>query len=257
MDSECAINVNKQWIYMLQSIVSDGCRVVTRGRGVLELINFNATFSMKHPILMHPMRKLSYQFMAAEAHWILTGSNKLDALTPYAPSYSKYSDDGVTLAGAYGPKVVKQLPYVIKLLQDDSTTRQAVMTIWERNPEPSKDIPCTISLQFLVRAGCLHTIVTMRSSDIWLGLPYDLFSFSMVSLYVMLSLKVDPGFIHFNLGSSHLYESNLDRAIEILDNPGNNEDYQAINLSNLVTPDDLGMILGMHKDTPKGALSLI
>ena len=57
-----------------------------------------------------------------------------------------------------------------------------IINIWRENPRSSKDIPCTLSLQFFLREASdqlwLHTIATMRSNDAWLGVPYDTFNFN-------------------------------------------------------------------------------
>jgi hypothetical protein len=91
--------------------------------------------------------------------------------------------------GAYGPRVVDQLRYVVDCLWKDPMSRQAVMEVWRPNPRESLDIPCTLTLQWLIRDGKLHCIDSMRSSDAWLGWVYDVFSFSMLSSCILLMLS--------------------------------------------------------------------
>ena len=134
-----------------------------------------------------------------------------------APSIVKYSDDGNIFYGAYGPQIKPQIDYVINKIIEDINTRQAVATIWIRNPNPSKDIPCTVSVQWLVRDGVLHCINTMRSSDLWLGWPYDIFNFTMLTALIGLKLKengvaVELGNITLQTGSQHLYFTDLSNA---------------------------------------------
>lgn len=174
---------------------------------------------MRNNILSYPVRNLNAKFLCAEWLWISLGREDLATLTKYNGQMSRFSDDGKTLAGAYGPRLASQWTYVAESIRQDMVSRQAVATIWTPNPSPSKDIPCTISLQFIARECKLNLIVTMRSSDIWLGLPYDLFTFSMIGNAMAGELKLEPGFIQFNLGSSHLYEDNLEKASELLDEP--------------------------------------
>jgi thymidylate synthase len=171
-------------------------------------------FDMSYPILTYAFRKISYNFMFAEAAWILTGDNRLWPLLKTAPSMRKFSDDGIYMSGAYGPKIVDQLPWVINKLIEDCDTRQAVINIWRERPGPSKDIPCTISVQFLIRHGKIHTVVTMRSSDIWLGLPYDVFTFTMLTYLVAVEVQrrtkqpLELGTMYHTAGSRHLYINN-------------------------------------------------
>src|SRR3546814_5271713 len=65
-------------------------------------------------------------------------------IAPWNRHISQFSDDGVVFAGAYGPRINLQLDYVLNKLREDPDTRQAGLTIWRPNPQPSKDIPCKI-----------------------------------------------------------------------------------------------------------------
>jgi thymidylate synthase len=166
-------------------------------------------------LLVHSARNLNYRFAIAEALWILNGQNDLESLTKYNKKYAEFSDDGLTLAGAYGPRLKSQISHVVNSLRKDRDSRQAVATIWTPNPIRSKDIPCTISAQFLIRHGELYSIWNMRSSDAWLGLPYDLFSFGLYTNYIAAVLDIPTGPMQLNLGSSHLYQPHLDAAREV------------------------------------------
>lgn len=166
-------------------------------------------------------RNVNLAFMFAEAAWIVSGSNRLEDVEPYMFVYKNFSDDGIFLRGAYGPKVIDQLAYVADCLIDDRDSRQSVLNIWRERPGPSKDIPCTLSMQFLIRNNTLYSVVTMRSHDIVLGFTYDVFTFSMVAKAVQLLLKergldVDLGILTVTAGSLHLYERHYDKAADWL-----------------------------------------
>lgn len=164
-------------------------------------------------------RKVNYSFMFAEAVWILSGSNRLSDIKKYMKFYENFSDDKVFLRGAYGPKVVDQLGYIVDTLEKDNDSRQGVLNIWRERPGSSKDIPCTLSMQFLIRNNELNCITTMRSNDIIKGFTYDVFTFSMISYAVVLLLKsrgieVSLGSLQVNAGSLHLYETDFEKAKE-------------------------------------------
>lgn len=166
-------------------------------------------------------RKVNVNFMFAEAAWIISGSNRLEDIYPYMKTYGNFSDDGVFLRGAYGPKVVDQFPYIVDTLLNDIDSRQAVINIWRERPSSSKDIPCTTSMQFIIRDSRLNMIVTMRSNDIVLGFTYDVFTFSMVAESVRLLLKergldVLIGELTVTAGSLHIYERHYEQANEWL-----------------------------------------
>jgi thymidylate synthase len=209
------------WISHLGSVLTNGAVISPRGISTKEFISNRIVTGLSQPIITVAERELSYKFMAAEAAWILSGGSFVEEIAPYAPSIAKFSDDGITFRGAYGPKVVEQIGYIVDTLVADQESRQAVMTIWRERPAPSKDIPCTVSVQFFIRNGMLYCIDNMRSSDLWLGYPYDIFNFSMLSLSIRnhvsarLNTQIGMGAMILNAGSSHLYERNWAKSHEI------------------------------------------
>ena len=205
----------EEWLRLLRLLLAQGNQVNPRDQASLELLNYSITIPMTAPIVLSQHRALGYKFMAAEAAWILSGDNRVDTIAPYAKHIKEFSDDGVRFFGAYGPPVRDQLGHVIKTLSHDLSSRQAVLTLWRPNPPLSRDIPCTIALQWMIRGGQLHCFATMRSSDAWLGVPYDWFNFSMISLAVLLELSLPDvrlGDLYFTAASEHLYLRNKNRA---------------------------------------------
>lgn len=130
------------WRRALKRALTEGELVAPRGQRTKELLGHVVSIDMARAVVTSPTRKLSYRFMCAEALWILAGQNELAPLTRFVKRMADFSDDGVTLAGAYGPRLVPQLPYVVDALARDRETRQAVVTIWTPSPPPSRDIPC-------------------------------------------------------------------------------------------------------------------
>lgn len=263
-------SLNEAWLYTLSAIESNGWDVSPRGMATKELPQHTVAVDMKLPVLTFKERKLHYPFMAAEAFWILTGDDRVSTIAPYNKHISQFSDDGETFAGAYGPRILDQLNYVLNTLTNDEDTRQAVMTIWSPKPELSKDIPCTVAIDFKIRDDALNVHVFMRSSDVWLGLPYDVFNFSMLGVLVcgMLNRDVDPedqlipGVLFLTAASSHLYERNFPDAERCL-NQINGEGEIPVDQRDLVPVDlysgpgdPVGRLLdtlSQIKDSSKGA----
>lgn len=188
-----------------------------RGEPTRELLNVTLCLrDARRCAINLPIRKLNYHFMVAEWVWIALGYEDLQSISHYNPAISRFSDDGKTFFGAYGPRWTSQLEYVVRKLREDRDTRQAVCTIWRPNPPGTRDVPCTIAMQYLIRKDRLHAIVTMRSSDAWLGVPYDVFNFSMLANIVAGEVGIPLGEVRIQLGSSHMYERNADAAMAIL-----------------------------------------
>lgn len=204
------------WLRQLKKCVDDGQEC----GNTLELLSSSLCFDMSDPIVLNKGRKVNYGFMFAEAAYILTGSSSVQYLEGFISKFGDYSDMYPLQQGSYGPPFVEQLRYVVETLQANDESRQAVMTIWRPNPRLSKDVPCTIALQFLIRDDQLHTIVTMRSSDIFTGLIYDMFCFTAMSAAVLAFLDFDDvklGKCWINAGSSHLYKRDFDRIKKVDD----------------------------------------
>jgi len=256
-------NTDSVWWEMLRKVLEHGSETHPRGFNCLEVSPHTSCIPMSWPIVTCAERKLGYRFMAAEAWWILSGRNDVASLAAYSKENVSFSNDGIYFDGAYGPMVVDQLRYVVDSLEADQDTRQAVMTIWRRNPRPSRDIPCTISIQWMIRDGLLHCYDTMRSSDLWLGWPYDVFNFSCLSALILLHLKrrsaapnaVGLGNLYLSAGSEHLYERNFDAARSIATGNVYTRPYGSIPVGQMTHPDQLIEWLRKAKDRqiPKAA----
>lgn len=219
-------SANAALAHLLGQILDTGEESAPRGKKVTELLGLSISFDMRQPLVTLCARELGYRFAPAEAAWILSGDNRVETIRQYSRFIWEFSDDGVFYSGAYGPKVVDQLTYVCDVLGNDWDSRQAVIDVWRPNPRAGRDIPCTLSFQFLVRERKLHVVQCMRSSDAWLGYPYDVFNASMLAGYVILLLRdrkaastrgdLTLGTHTMMIGSSHVYEQNRDLAVALM-----------------------------------------
>lgn len=184
---------------------------------VLTDINFNW--------LTNPVRELSKSYAAGELIWYMSGEDSVERIKAYALSYGKFAESDGKAHGAYGARMVHslQLEDAIKTLRQQKNTRQCVIAIWSPDDiqhavdVSKKDMPCTLSLQFIRRADQLHLIVTMRSNDAWLGFPYDVFCFTTLQKLVANELGLQPGWYKHQVGSMHLYDRDIPKAAEALD----------------------------------------
>lgn len=207
------------WERLLNNILTHGHECTPRGLETLEILGSHTLVNMQYPVVLTKPRGLNYKFMAAEAWWILSGRDDSESIGRYCKNITAFADqdDGQRFFGAYGPKIMEQFSYVIDKLVEDPTSRQAVINIWRENPPATRDVPCTISVQWMIRHGALHCIDTMRSSDAWLGWPYDVFNFSMLSWQLLEQLRLrgmpelQLGMLSLSAGSQHLYRKDIDR----------------------------------------------
>lgn len=160
-----------------------------------------------------------------ELLWYLAGNNTLEFIRYYLPGYADDSVDGNTIYGGYGPRLFNmrgthnQVTNVVELLKNKPDSRRAVIQIFDAsdlaiNP---KEIPCTCTLQFLIRERRLHMFTTMRSNDVFLGLPHDVFAFTMLQEIIARTLGVGLGPYKHAVGSLHLYSRDVENVQLYLD----------------------------------------
>lgn len=182
----------------------------------------DAVFHVEDPtrsIVTSPIRNMPMRYAIGELAWYLSGSNRVQDISHYAKKWAEISDDGETNNSAYGYRIFQkfgfdQWEFVKGLIQKDPNTRQAVIHIKDASNIPTKDTPCTVYLQFFLREGKLHLSVHMRSNDIWMGVPYDMFSFCFLQVKMAMELGVDIGSYTHYAGSLHIYQRDYNAALE-------------------------------------------
>jgi thymidylate synthase len=158
-----------------------------------------------------------------ELFWYLAKTNDLKFITYYLSHYEKESEDGRTVYGAYGPRLFafkgsSPVASAIELLNRNPASRRAVIPLFEASDivEKHKEVPCTCLMQFLVRDKRLHMLTYMRSNDAFLGLPHDIFAFTMLQEIVARSLAIELGSYKHVVGSLHLYDRDRAKARQYL-----------------------------------------
>lgn len=170
-------------------------------------------------------RRINPFFAFAEFSWIISGSNKLEDLQYFISSYNEFSDDGLTLNGAYGYRLKKyfnndQIEQAINLLRQDQNTRRVVLTMY--SPEDlfksSKDIPCNTTIYLKIRNNKLDITILNRSNDLYLGVPYNVFVFYLLQVYISYYVGCEIGVQTHYTDSLHLYETHIEKVKDIVIN---------------------------------------
>lgn len=183
--------------------------------GTRELNNVKVTLTNVYDNVVG-CRNISLSYMLGELLWYFNARNDVEFISKFGSMWGRISDDGVTNNSAYGHILMKkhgfdQIEKIIELLERDPNSRRAVMNINEANEKviETRDEPCTIAVQFLLRDEQLHCTTMMRSNDIWFGFPYDVIFFTELQKYIANRLKVAYGtYTHFAT-SLHVYEKDI------------------------------------------------
>lgn len=208
-------NADDAWLYWYDRLVKQECQDESRDGDVHGEI-INAITELTDPtrnIVTNEVRNLSMRYGIGEMLWYMSGNNELKEIQKYTKGWDRMSDDGVHVNSNYGWCIkhkfgFDQWEYIKNMLKEHPETRQAVIHIKSADNKESKDVNCTISLQFFIRDGKLYCTAYMRSNDIWLGYPYDVFQFTNMQILLSMELGLELGTYTHIAGSLHLYERN-------------------------------------------------
>jgi thymidylate synthase len=222
-----ADSANELFAAACRAVRRDGTKVSPRGMATMEVLgaHLHLTNPRRRLVNLPPTRVINPAFAVAETLWILSGSDD-PWIFRYNRNLTRYTDDG-RLQGAYGPRMrrwrgrIDQLDQVRAILTRDQDSRQAVVQLFdpERDTRGHRDVPCTLSYRFFIRDGRLHMHTTMRSQDLWLGFPYDIFATTILQELLAGWLRVEVGEYHHFVDSLHLYDNHITAAADIPLNP--------------------------------------
>ncbi|WP_368517311.1 thymidylate synthase [Rhizobium sp.] len=198
------------------ALLAEGAETAgTRGR-ILEVLG--VTLRIQNPLArVSRSQDRGKPFSAlGELLWYLHGSDRLEFIEPYIPRYRDDADNGV-IHGAYGPRFsamrgdINQIANIIQMLTDSPSTKRAVIQLFDAKDVTRrfKEVPCTTTMQFFVRESRLHMSVTMRSNDAYLGLPHDVFCFTMLQEMIARRLGYELGEYYHYVGSMHVYDGSV------------------------------------------------
>lgn len=225
-----SVTIDGAWEHWYELITKDSSLAESRDGAVVGEI-LNAVTIIEDPtrcILKSPIRKLPMRYMIGELLWYLSGNSSLDAIRLYTDAWNRMSDDGKYVNSNYGNRIqlatceysgeiFDQMEMVRQMLIKDPASRQAVIHIKQaRNllKYPTKDVNCTVCLQFFIRDEKLSCTTYMRSNDLWMGFPNDIFQFTAIQIYLAMRLGVGLGTYTHIAGSLHLYERDYQSALK-------------------------------------------
>lgn len=204
------------WYNLLKSEKKDALMESRDGAVIGEVIN--AITVIKDPtrcIMKNDIRKMPIRYAVGELLWYLSGNKNLSEIQKYTKAWDRMSDDGRTVNSNYGYCIQQKFGYnqweaCENELRKDKDSRRAVIHIKSGNDSlESKDVNCTVCLQFFIRDNKLHLTTYMRSNDLWMGFPYDVFQFTAMQILMSMRLGIELGTYTHIAGSLHLYKRDV------------------------------------------------
>lgn len=225
---------NDIWLEMAKDFVSNHDATVLKSRCGPMKEYLHVFFSLKNPRqrwINSRVPSINPAFALAEIVWIMNGADESSVINFWNPALPKYAGYDNKYHGAYGFRLknhlgMDQLKNAYLTLKANPESRQVVLQIWDANIDlplndgnpRASDIPCNICSMLKVRAGKLEWMQTMRSNDLFLGLPFNFIQFTTIQEIMAGWLGLEVGAYNHLSDSLHVYEKHLNNLNLSLEN---------------------------------------
>jgi len=168
------------------------------------------------------IRKVWAKSGAAELAWFLSGTKDATWVNKQTSIWKEFTNEENKIPTAYGYRWshafgYDQIDNIIAKLKEDPTSRQQVLLSWnpmEDNVIAAANIPCPLMYIINIIDNKLNVHLTLRSNDVWLGLPYDTMTACLLARALANTLEIDLGTLHYSIAHMHLYENQFKVAKE-------------------------------------------
>jgi thymidylate synthase len=219
----------RQYLDLLQGVLDDGVRKDDRtGTGTLSVFGRQMRFSLEDGFPLVTTKKVHLRSVVGELLWFVRGDSNVRWLHEHGITiWDEWADENGDLGPVYGKQwrswpapdgqTIDQLRLVIDQIRDDPDSRRHVVSAWNVADLPRMALaPCHALFQFYVADGALSCQLYQRSADVFLGVPFNIASYALLTHMVAQATGLRPGdFVH-SLGDAHLYLNHLDQAREQL-----------------------------------------
>lgn len=172
------------------------------------------------------LRKQPLKSPIAEQVWFIQGKKDATFLRKFTKMWDPFMEKDGTLSSAYGWRWRHhfgrdQLGSAIELLEKEPVSRHAVVITWDPKDDgyggtPKKNVPCPFAFTLNILGGRLNMHNIMRSNDVILGTPFDVFGFALLQCIIAQRLGIRPGVYTHSISNAHIYDDHYEGAKEIL-----------------------------------------
>jgi thymidylate synthase len=215
----------RQYLALLADILETGVKREDRtGTGTLGVFGRQMRFDLSKGFPLLTTKKLHRKSIILELLWFLRGDTNVRWLQARGVSiWNEWADETGELGPVYGKqwrswaapdgRVIDQIAGVVASLKSNPASRRHIVSAW--NPADVDDMalpPCHCLFQFFVAEGRLSCQLYQRSADVFLGVPFNIASYALLTMMMAKATGLEPGeFVH-TLGDAHLYLNHLDQA---------------------------------------------
>ena len=221
--------MEQTYLDLLRHVLAHGARKGDRtGTGTLSVFGYQMRFDLAERFPLLTTKKIHTKSVIHELLWFLQGSTNVGYLRDHGVTiWDEWADDKGELGPVYGAqwrswpapdgRHIDQLSQVVDQIRRNPDSRRLVVSAWNvADIERMALAPCHALFQFYVAEGRLSCQLYQRSADVFLGVPFNIASYALLTLMVAQVTGLKPGeFIH-TLGDAHLYLNHLEQAREQL-----------------------------------------
>jgi thymidylate synthase len=219
----------KTYLDLLRHVREHGTRKGDRtGTGTLSVFGYQMRFDLSERFPLLTTKKIHTKSVIHELLWFLQGSTNVAYLRANGVTiWDEWADANGELGPVYGAqwrswpapdgRAIDQLADVMAQIRKNPDSRRLVVSAWNPADIPRMALaPCHALFQFYVADGRLSCQLYQRSADVFLGVPFNIASYALLTLMVASVANLRPGDLVHTLGDAHLYLNHLEQADEQL-----------------------------------------
>ncbi len=215
----------RQYLDLLQYILDHGATKSDRtGTGTLSVFGYQMRFNLRDGFPLLTTKKLHIKSVIYELLWFLRGESNTKYLKDHGVGiWDEWADANGELGPVYGVQwrhwrtedgmVIDQISKVIDQIKRDPNSRRLIVNAWNVGEIPKMALPpCHLLFQFYVVDGKLSCQFYQRSADVFLGVPFNIASYALLTMMVAQVCQLEVGDLIQVMGDTHLYLNHLDQA---------------------------------------------
>ncbi len=214
----------RQYLNLLDTVIKNGTEKDDRtGTGTISIFGYQMRFNLEEGFPLLTTKKLHLKSILHELLWFISGDTNISYLKNNGVKiWDDWADENGNLGPVYGyqwrswpaadGRKIDQLSDVINSIRNNPDSRRHIVSAWNAGEIEKMALPpCHILFQFYVADGKLSCQLYQRSADIFLGVPFNIASYALLTLMVAQVTGLKPGeFIH-TLGDAHIYLNHLEQ----------------------------------------------
>ncbi|NOY42452.1 MAG: thymidylate synthase [Planctomycetes bacterium] len=215
----------KQYLELLEHILEHGVAKSDRtGTGTRSVFGHQMRFDLSEGFPLLTTKKLHLRSIIHELLWFLRGDTNVGYLREHGVKiWDEWADDDGNLGPVYGKQwrswagpngeSIDQISELVETIRTNPDSRRMIVSAWNVAEVPRMALPpCHLLFQFYVAEGRLSCQLYQRSADVFLGVPFNIASYALLTMMVAHVTSLEPGdFVH-TFGDTHLYDNHLEQA---------------------------------------------